>query len=239
MALLRKTGNGIETITPGFYRTFVCTYSYYKEHKSEIPDGTIIYITDDSDSDSDALEKVWPVGSVYITVDSAFDPNDYFDFGTWVKLESDSYLKTANTEDPLTISGSNTKTITVNNLPPHNHDFLPTGFVTSTFSGTATSHTHTLASVTAAEASDVVYSRGSGSTLANGGLVFSNSTGTKGFYSTNGAGTAVIGNSTVTPVGSVTSTFKGTTGSSSNTGSGTALNVQPKSISVIMWRRTA
>lgn len=236
MSVLRKNSNNLETIAPNFYRTWVGTNAAYELEKATIPNGTLIYITDDTAPVS-LLETAYPVGSVYISFNST-NPATLFGFGTWVQLDGDLYLKTVNTnESSGTTSGSNTKTITVANLPTHSHTFTPSGTITSTFSGNAASHTHALYTDLSSSSYSTVYARGSSSSV--GGIPFSDSTGSRGYNTTNGGSTQIMQNTTTTPTGSVTSTFAGVSDTTSTVGSGTAIDAKPSSIAVYMFRRTA
>lgn len=239
MALLRKTNGELKTIAPTFYRTFVCTTAYYEQHKNEIPNGTLIYITDDTAPTSAILESVYPVGSIYIAAIST-SPATLFGFGTWEQLPNDVYLKSMGSSGlPLDISGSNTHTLTVSELPAHQHTHTPVGTVTSTFTGTAGTHTHTVRQNTASASYDVTYSRGFGSTFNRGGVALPNDNGSSGNYTTDAAGNQILGSASVTPSGTVTSTFTGSATSTASAGGGQAFDNRPLSISVFMWRRTA
>ena len=108
------------------------------------------------------LDKMYPIGSIYISttlstpaqVGSAIG-------GTWEAYGKGKTLvgvDTSQTEfDKIgETGGSNTVTLTTDNLPSHSHSFTPLGSVTSTFTGTAVNtgkqsadHTHSIASTTA------------------------------------------------------------------------------------------
>lgn len=239
MALLRKTNGDFKVLAPTFYRTFVCTAAYYEQHKNEIPNGTVIYITDDTAPTSAILESVYPVGSIYIsTVPTS--PATLFNLGTWEKLPEDVYLKSmGSTGLPLDVSGSNTHIITEDELPAHQHSHTPDGVVTSTFIGTASTHTHTVRQNADSASYDVVYSRGYGSTYNRGGVALPNDNGTSGNYTTDAAGNQILGSTSVTPSGTVTSTFVGSSTPTTSAGGGQAFDNRPLSVQVYMWRRTA
>lgn len=62
----------------------------------------------------------YKVGDVYVTTNTA-NPADLWSGTTWTKLEG-RFLKATNSgEAPKTMGGSNSKTLTVSNLPSHNH----------------------------------------------------------------------------------------------------------------------
>ena len=239
MALLRKQGNDLKVISPTFYRTWVGTSSAYEQQKSQIPNGTLIYITDDTAPTSAILESVYPVGSIYISTVST-SPATLFGFGTWEQLPNDVYLKSMGSSGlPLDVSGSNTHTITEAELPAHQHTHTPVGTINSTFNGIASAHTHTVRQNTASSSYDVVYSRGYGSTYNRGGVALPNDNGSSGNYTTDAAGNQIIGNASITPSGTVTSTFTGSATTTTATGGGQAFDNKPLSVQVYMWRRTA
>ena len=62
-----------------------------------------------------------PIGSV-IFLNNALDPNTYF-MGTWEKIEEEVFFMTASSSYSVgQISGSNTHTLTVDEMPKHRHD---------------------------------------------------------------------------------------------------------------------
>lgn len=61
-----------------------------------------------------------PIGFV-IFLNNAVDPNTYF-IGTWEKTEEEIFFMTASSNYPAgQVSGSNTHTLTVDEIPPHTH----------------------------------------------------------------------------------------------------------------------
>lgn len=63
-----------------------------------------------------------PIGSV-IFLNNTLDPNTYF-MGTWQKIEEEVFFMTASNNFPVgQVSGSNTHTLTVEELPVHSHTF--------------------------------------------------------------------------------------------------------------------
>lgn len=76
------------------------------------------------------IESLFPVGSVIIRNDNT-DPVTYLGFGTWVKVSSGKYVKTAD-EGGVT-GGNNSVVLGVNNIPAHSHTLQENG-----------THTHTL-----------------------------------------------------------------------------------------------
>lgn len=74
-------------------------------------------------------EKVYPVGSVYMTSDDNFNPEEVFG-GTWHHVTDDVYLK-AVMSGGGSIGGSTDHVITASNLPPHVHGMKHTHNVSS------------------------------------------------------------------------------------------------------------
>ena len=73
----------------------------------------------------DTASKLYPVGSVYISFNSA-DPSTLFG-GTWVRLKDTFLLANGDSYAPNTSGGSATKTITVDNMPSHTHSVSADG----------------------------------------------------------------------------------------------------------------
>lgn len=74
-------------------------------------------------------EKVYPVGSVYMTSDDNFNPAEVFG-GTWHHVTEDVYLKAVMSDGGST-GGSTNHVITTSNLPPHVHGMKHTHNVSS------------------------------------------------------------------------------------------------------------
>lgn len=74
-------------------------------------------------------EKVYPVGSVYMTSDDNFNPAEVFG-GTWHHVTDDVYLKAVMSGGGST-GGSTDHVITASNLPPHVHGMKHTHNVSS------------------------------------------------------------------------------------------------------------
>ena len=167
--------------------------------------------------------KLYPVGSVYISFNSA-DPSTLFG-GTWERLKDTFLLANGDAYAPNTTGGSATKNITVNNLPNHTHTLSWDG-----------SHTHTRGNMDIAGS---IFNSGVGvSAVGSGAFVvggatpstysttptqfnfhsvdFSASRSWYGETSWNGYHSHVVG----------------------NTGSGLPLNIMPPYRTVYMWRRT-
>lgn len=107
----------------------------------------------------DTASKLYPVGSVYISFSST-NPQTLFG-GTWTRLKDRMLMASGDTYAPNTTGGSATKTISVSNLPAHNHTVNSAGSHTHTASASTTgSHTHTV-SGTNTSAGSHTHERGS------------------------------------------------------------------------------
>lgn len=109
------------------------TFEYGKANKIEIKDIRTISASVEEISNnikyidkkiSDLLNMFYPVGSVYETMDSSFDPNKKWG-GTWVRIkgrvlvgvdENDAYF-----DVPEKTGGEKTHTLVVSELPQHTH----------------------------------------------------------------------------------------------------------------------
>ena len=69
---------------------------------------------------SATLDTYYPVGSIYISVSSTFNPNTSFG-GTWVKLTNRFLVGAGGTYSLGATGGEATHTLTVNEMPTHSH----------------------------------------------------------------------------------------------------------------------
>lgn len=194
----------------------------------------------------DTASKLYPVGSVYISFNSA-DPSTLFG-GTWTRLKDTFLLASGDTYAANTTGGSATKTIDVNNMPAHNHIVNASGNHSHTATtSTAGNHSHTRGSMeitgaiyggcveesgsTASGAFSIIKNRytGAGTGHQDYGFDFRASRSWSGATSTNGNHTHKL---TTTTNGNHTHT-------TNNTGGGLPLNIMPPYQTVYMWRRTA
>ena len=171
----------------------------------------------------DTASKLYPVGSVYISFNSA-DPSTLFG-GTWQRLKDTFLLANGDSYAPNTTGGSATKNITVNNLPSHTHSISTDG-----------SHTHTKGNmnISGTFPTDVVSNDAYSGAFTNlGGITVTQSADGQdnfawkvdfnalrswvGETSWNGLHSHVIG----------------------NTGASLPLNIMPPYQTVYMWKRTA
>ena len=80
---------------------------------------------------ADAIEKIferiYPIGSVYISVNEV-NPSSLFG-GTWDQIKDRFLLATGDIYSPGVLSGEATHTLTIDEIPEHNHNLLmtPTG----------------------------------------------------------------------------------------------------------------
>lgn len=188
--------------------------------------------------------KLYPVGSVYISFNSA-DPSTLFG-GTWQRLKDTFLLANGDTYAANTTGGSATKTITVVNMPAHNHTVNSSG--AHTHSATTSSngnHTHTRGSMNITGSFGYIenqnsmtsgaFTKGSyrenvGGTPENGiPINFDASRSWTGATSSAGAHTHTL---TTSSAGSHTHT-------TNNTGGGTPINIMPPYTTVYVWKRTA
>lgn len=65
-------------------------------------------------------ETIYPVGSVYISVNSSFDPNTSFG-GTWVRIQDRFLLASGSNYANGNTGGEATHTLTIDEMPSHNH----------------------------------------------------------------------------------------------------------------------
>ena len=66
-------------------------------------------------------ETIYPVGSVYISVNSSFDPNTSFG-GTWVRIQDRFLLASGSSYTNGNTGGEATHTLTINEMPSHQHE---------------------------------------------------------------------------------------------------------------------
>lgn len=110
------------------------------------------------------LQAVYPIGSIYASYNNT-SPSTLFGFGTWAKIEGRFLLGTSSTYGLGSTGGAATVTLTVSQIPAHNH---------GASSASAGAHTHT---VTVNEAGLHAHTASSNSTgahthtitVANGG----------------------------------------------------------------------
>lgn len=67
------------------------------------------------------LQSVYPVGAIYIST-VATNPKTLFGFGTWVQIKDKFLLASGDTYSAGSTGGEAEHTLTVNEMPSHNHD---------------------------------------------------------------------------------------------------------------------
>lgn len=207
----------------------------------------------------------WPVGSLFMTFDNR-NPRDILGGGTWVQIKG-RYLLAADTGNP--VNGSTTVGAMTKDVPlvAHTHTFntSTTGAHTHSVSGTtggAGSHSHTRGNmnITASgfmgehnttdtdsgyykfqhQATGALYYSGSGKYGSEGGIDRDDYV---GYFDASRSWTG-----STSAAANHTHSFSATTGSkgdhkhsgtTESTGTSASFNVQPLSIYVYMWRRTA
>lgn len=68
------------------------------------------------------LETVYPVGSIYVSVNST-SPATLFSLGEWERIEDTFLLASGSTYTAGTTGGEATHTLTVEEMPAHTHDY--------------------------------------------------------------------------------------------------------------------
>ena len=168
------------------------------------------------------LDKAWPVGAIY-TSTVPTNPNTLFGFGMWEYIEQGRVLLSQGSSYPVgSTGGSATHTLSVSEIPSHNHESTTSSEGGHTHDGTTSSngnHSHTVP--LGDGSNDKIRKLSSSGSDAKTPIT----TSTTGYHdhtfttSSNGTHTHTI--------------------SISNTGSGAAHNNMQPYLSVYMWERTA
>jgi len=103
------------TITSGVWAGTAINYSFLEMTDSIVGD----------DLSDNAMSKIYPIGSVYISVVDT-NPATLFGFGTWVRIAEGQMLigqKSTDTDfdTPEETGGAKTHTMTVDEMPAHSH----------------------------------------------------------------------------------------------------------------------
>ena len=193
------------------------------------------------------IDKLYPIGSIYITVTDENPSNKIG--GTWERYSAGKKLIGVGNNGTTTYNynnsgGSKTKTLSLDNLPAHNHSLTPEGTINNIFQGISVNtnsngaHNHTLKFNNA-------------SNEAKGyGLMPTTPSGNKPLFwnrvvvisdTINGLNTYSSGDHThtLTPEGTVDSKFTGEKTTTSSTGNNTTFNIMNPYITVYMWKRIA
>lgn len=188
-----------------------------------------------SQSKSEMVNLIYPVGSIYMSVNNT-SPATLFG-GTWVQLKDKFLLGAGDSYSGGSTGGAATVTLSTSQIPAHNHSI-------SASSNSTGAHTHST----------------SGTAASAGG----HNHGWKGYYTSVGTGvsgtTATFGNTSaesyisagkgIQAVGGHTHSVSGTaasagdhshtiTASADNTGGGKSHDNMPPYLVVYMWKRTA
>lgn len=197
----------------------------------------------------DTASKLYPVGSVYISFNSA-DPSTLFG-GTWQRLKDTFLLANGDTYAANTTGGSATKTISVNNMPAHNHSVNASGNHNHTATTSTTgNHTHTRGNmnITGTYAADDLSNDSTVPTVTGAFTSFKSTRRDAENGSKQGYGIGFDASKSWTGVTSTagnhshtltTNTTGNHTHTTNNTGGGLPLNIMPPYKTVYMWRRTA
>lgn len=161
------------------------------------------------------FDVIRPVGSLYSTTNATFDPNTAKGWhGTWERIKNCVIYAAGDSDTVGQIVGSNTHTLTTAELPSHTHS-IP---ALSGSTDTTGSHTH-----------DTV----------NQNLLSNDTEGSTLQYPSSGSGRISYAGRKTKPAGShnhSVTTEASTTGSQ---GSGTAIDIRPRRLNSVVWRRTA
>lgn len=190
--------------------------------------------------------QIYPVGAVYISVNST-SPASLFG-GVWERLKDTFLLANGDTYAADTTGGSATKTITVNNLPAHNHTVNSSG--AHTHSATTSSngnHTHTRGTMNITGYHDAA---DDDTNYRGGAFYFTSRSTTHNNQQTGGSANAVVNfdasrnwTGATSSNGAHTHTVSLSGGehthTTNNTGGGTAINIMPPYTTVYVWKRTA
>lgn len=87
-------------------------------------------------------KNIYPIGSVYISVNSSFNPNTAFG-GTWVRIQDRFLLASGSSYTNGNMGGEATHTLTINEMPSHNHNPLRLAYGGATASPEGLSYSST------------------------------------------------------------------------------------------------
>ena len=201
------------------------------------------------------LNFVYPVGSLYWSSNNT-DPGTLFG-GTWQQIKDMFVLAAGDSYSVNSTGGEKTHTLTIDEIPSHDHSFTPSGSVevttNPTFIGSAVNtggmNTNSAGSLNAYlhNRNAILWNNATGafsSTIKNGGSYCYGTNGTW-WVSEGGYDNVILDVShihSVTAKGSISGgvySFSGTTGTTGSRGSGTAHNNMPPYIVKYCWERIA
>lgn len=179
------------------------------------------------------------IGDIYVTTKTE-DPSTIWQGTKWQKIENRFLKGTSSNEETAMLGGSNTKALTVDDLPPHSHDITINEDGSHTH--TQTSHSHTqVAHKHISENGQLYNNKRYGSYHQNNTTLSTFDDTNDGDYyeevriSTNAAGGENTGTATPIIYTAGDHTHKATI---SETGSGKELDIRPAYYTVNMWLRT-
>lgn len=90
-------------------------------------DAATLYIITDFDELEDLRNRIYPVGSIYMSVESTSPASLYG--GTWEQLKDRFLLSAGDTYTAGATGGEATHTLTIEEMPSHNHNKTVTGTI--------------------------------------------------------------------------------------------------------------
>lgn len=213
------------------------------------------------------VDLIYPVGSIYMSVAST-SPATLFDGTTWEQLKDKFLLGAGDTYTAGGTGGNASHTLTIAEMPSHNHTF--TGSAVDT-GNQSVGHTHTYTdyyatttggtAISVAQLASHHHQQTIGSNIAiNGSTTYGESPKVAGQYSNSTASSTEYRQITVNTGSSNTHTHSGAntntsrtsngisanhthsvtaSGTIGNSGDGTAFSIMPPYLAVYMWKRTA
>ena len=179
------------------------------------------------------------IGDIYVTTKTE-DPSTIWQGTKWQKIENRFLKGTSLNEETAMLGGSNTKALTIDDLPPHSHDITINEAGSHTH--TQTSHSHTqVAHKHISESGQLYNNKRYGSYHHENTTLSTFDDKNDGDYyeevriSTNAAGGENTGTATPIIYTAGDHTHKATI---SETGSGKELDIRPAYYTVNMWLRT-
>lgn len=171
------------------------------------------------------FDDIYPVGSIYLSLSSTFDPNVYFD-GTWERISNAFLYASENGQGIGTTGGEETHTLTSDEMPSHTH-------TQNSHNHTQNAHNHSASSNSFVQSNVDLAINGTARSLPSSGgnahYVY--------VHHDKYSSSETISVSSTTA--NRTATNQSTTATNQNTGGGQAHNNMPPYLTVNMWKRTA
>ena len=217
-----------------------------KNYIDNLPGGSAITKTSDLSNDgsdgqhpfldtSDLLDLIYPVGSIYMSVNST-SPVTLFGGGTWERLQ-DRFLvgasDTVSSRAAGKTGGSETVTLTENQMPSHTHIQNAHTHIQDAHTHTQSTHAHK------AKGNKFITSNQNASTGSQKRNAAANSSGNYYWQSTSQPTISAYDyTADATPTNSdTTATNQNTAATNQNTGGGAAHDNMPPYLAVYMWKR--